>query len=50
MRFWVSMLLIVLGAFAMVLGEADDSPGLQGLGLILIFSILFQGYRNRRRK
>ncbi|MEY3447913.1 MAG: hypothetical protein RLZZ14_437 [Actinomycetota bacterium] len=30
------------GAFAIVFGEFDDSPGLQGLGLLLI---IFIGYR-----
>ena len=28
--------MVVLGVLGMVLGEADDSPGLQGLGLLLI--------------
>jgi len=40
----VSFLRIVgvgLGVFAMVFGEADDSPGLQGIGLILILTVFF---------
>lgn len=41
------ILLIAIGVFAIIAGEADDSPGLQGLGLILILSILFLRYRNR---
>ena len=32
----------------MVFGEFDDSPGLQGLGMLLILFILFTFYRNRR--
>ena len=39
---------LFLGAFAMVFGEFDDSPGLQGLGMLLILFILFAFYRNRR--
>jgi uncharacterized membrane protein len=50
MRLWVSFLLIVLGVFAMVFGEADDSPGLQGLGLVLIVSVLVRGYKKRGGK
>ena len=35
---------LVLGAFAMVFGEFDDSPGLQGLGMLLIFIIIYRIY------
>ena len=46
----VSILAIALGAAGMVLGEADDSPGLQGLGLLLILGALFVlGRRFTRR-
>jgi hypothetical protein len=45
-----SFLLIVIGVFAMVFGEFDDSPGLQGLGLILIISVLYFDLRRYRRK
>jgi hypothetical protein len=45
-----SFLLIVIGVFAMVFGEFDDSPGLQGLGLILIISVLYFELRRYRRK
>ena len=31
-----TVLLAALGGAAMVLGEADDSPGLQGIGLLII--------------
>ena len=30
------------GAFAMVFGEADDSPGLQGIGLLTILFITYK--------
>lgn len=39
---------ILLGSFAMVFGEFDDSPGLQGLGMILILVILFRVYKNMK--
>jgi hypothetical protein len=44
----VSFLRIVgvgLGVFAMVFGEADDSPGLQGIGLILILTVFFSIFK-----
>ena len=34
-----------LGVFAMVFGEADDSPGLQGIGLILILTVFFSIFK-----
>jgi hypothetical protein len=45
-----SILLITLGVFAIIAGEADDSPGLQGMGLILIISGFNQQYRGRKAK
>jgi hypothetical protein len=44
----MSAFLILIGIIAIISGEADDSPGLQGLGLILIMSVLFFAYRRRR--
>lgn len=49
MRILIFLLLIVFGLIAVIYGEADDSPGLQGLGLILITSVIFFAYRNRKR-
>lgn len=40
---------LVLGAFAMVFGEFDDSPGLQGLGMLLIFYIIYRIYRSFKK-
>lgn len=41
--------IIALGIFAIVAGEADDSPGLQGIGVILILSVIYRIFRNRRK-
>ena len=35
MRHLAAALLLALGVAALVFGEADDSPGLQGIGLLL---------------
>ena len=40
---------IALGAVALVFGEADDSPGLGGLGLIVAGSSIVWWIRNRNR-
>jgi hypothetical protein len=50
MKILRSAILIFIGVFAMVFGEFDDSPGLQGLGLILIIWILVSNFRNRKLK
>ena len=42
-------LAIAIGVAGMVLGEADDSPGLQGLGLLLIIGAIAFGVRTVRR-
>jgi hypothetical protein len=36
------ILAIAVGGFAIVAGEADDSPGLQGIGLIIVLYSLFR--------
>jgi preprotein translocase subunit SecY len=41
---------VVIGFLAMIAGGFDDSPGLQGLGLILIVVTLIRAYRQRRRR
>jgi hypothetical protein len=38
-----------IGVAAIVLGEADDSPGLQGLGLLLVIGAVVIGLRTARR-
>jgi hypothetical protein len=50
MQIMLPILLIVVGVLAIISGEADDSPGLQGIGLILILSVIFSIYRSRRIK
>ena len=34
-----------LAIFALVFGEADDSPGLQGIGVILVMAVFFSIYK-----
>jgi len=41
---------ILLGVFFMVFGEFDDSPGLQGIGLILILIVVFAAIRSRKTR
>jgi hypothetical protein len=38
-----------LGAFAIVFGEADDSPGLQGIGLLLVLAVFFSLFKIVKR-
>jgi len=38
-----------IGILAIVFGEADDSPGLQGIGLILVMSVLLLIYKIVRK-
>ncbi|MFZ9284298.1 MAG: hypothetical protein ACO24V_06305 [Candidatus Nanopelagicales bacterium] len=42
MKILLRIITIVIGVLAIVFGEFDDSPGLQGLGSLLI---LFTAYR-----
>jgi drug/metabolite transporter (DMT)-like permease len=38
-----------LGVVALVFGEGDDSPGLQGIGVILVMAVFFSLYKIVRR-
>jgi protein-S-isoprenylcysteine O-methyltransferase Ste14 len=40
---------VVIGVTGVVLGEADDSPGLQGLGVLLVGAAVALGVRAVRR-
>jgi hypothetical protein len=40
---------LALGIAGVVLGEADDSPGLQGLGVLLVVGAVAFGVRMARR-
>jgi drug/metabolite transporter (DMT)-like permease len=50
--YWIpKILVILLGVFLIVFGEFDDSPGAQGLGLILIIitiTVVIRSGRYRR--
>lgn len=46
-RYLGIVLLLLLGFGAIVFGEADDSPGLQGIGLILVLSALYRFWKQR---
>lgn len=48
-RNFLRFLGLVLGALALVAGEFDDSPGLQGIGMILILSVFFSIFKIVRR-
>ena len=44
------VLATALGVAAIVLGEADDSPGLQGLGALLVVGTVVLGVRTAKRR
>jgi hypothetical protein len=39
---------LILGGLAIIAGEMDDSPGLQGIGLILVLLIIFRRFKMLR--
>ncbi|MEO3773932.1 hypothetical protein [Micromonospora sp. B9E7] len=45
----VAILGVALGIAGIVLGGADDSPGLQLIGVVLVIGAVVFGIRNRRR-
>ena len=49
-KIMLSVLLILFGLFLIVFGGYDDSPGAQGLGLILIITIVIIVIRGRKKK
>ncbi|WP_405107470.1 hypothetical protein OG559_24305 [Micromonospora sp. NBC_01405] len=49
MRYLVAVLAVAIGVAGIVLGEADDSPGLQLLGVVLIVGAVAFGVRTARR-
>ena len=49
MRWVVPLLVVVLGGAVFVLGGADDSPGLQGIGAVLVAGGITLGVRGVRR-
>ena len=44
-KYFVAILAIALGVTGVVAGEADDSPGLQLLGVLLITGVVVLGVR-----
>ncbi len=40
---------IGLGVLALISGEADDSPGLQGIGMILLLVVFFSIFKIVKR-
>jgi hypothetical protein len=49
MNYLIALLVSALGVAGMVLGEADDSPGLQLIGVVLIVGTVALGIRTSRR-
>ena len=49
MKYLVALLAIVIGIAGLVAGEADDSPGLQFLGAVLVAGGIAFGVRVARR-
>ena len=41
---------VCLGLFALIFGEVDDSPGLQGIGMILLASVFFSLFKIVKRR
>jgi UDP-N-acetylmuramyl pentapeptide phosphotransferase/UDP-N-acetylglucosamine-1-phosphate transferase len=41
---------VAIGAIAIVLGEGDDSPGLQVLGALIVVGMIALGVRTARQK
>ncbi len=49
MRYVLAVLAIVVGVAAVVYGGADDSPGLQLIGAVLVVGAVVFGVRAARR-
>ena len=49
LRYTRFIVMVLVGSFAMVFGEFDDSPGLQGIGLILIIVAVVLHWRAVRK-
>jgi len=49
MKYLVALLTFAIGTTGMVAGEADDSPGLQLLGVVLIVGAVALGVRIAQR-
>jgi hypothetical protein len=49
MRYIVAILAVAIGVAAIVAGGADDSPGLQLLGVVVVIGAVVLGVRIARR-
>ena len=49
MKYLVAVLLLAIGVAGVVAGEADDSPGLQLLGVLFVVGAVVLGVRTARR-
>ncbi|REE96835.1 hypothetical protein [Thermomonospora umbrina] len=49
MKYFLAFLALALGVAGVVFGEADDSPGLQLLGVVLAVGAVASGIRAARR-
>ena len=49
LSYLVAVLVLAVGAAGIVAGEADDSPGLQFLGALLVVGAIVAGVRTARR-
>ena len=45
----LAVLVVAIGAAAVVAGGADDSPGLQGIGVLLVLGVVVLALRRARR-
>jgi len=48
-RYLLALLVVAVGVAAVVLGEADDSPGLQLIGVLLVAGAVVTSVRTLRR-
>ena len=49
MKYIVAILAVAIGVAGIVAGEADDSPGLQLLGVVVVIGAVLLGVRIARR-
>ena len=49
MRYLLALVVIAIGVAAVVHGEADDSPGLQLIGVLLVAGAVVSSVRRLRR-
>ncbi|GAA3339296.1 hypothetical protein GCM10020358_22570 [Amorphoplanes nipponensis] len=49
-RYVLVVVVVLIGIAAIVFGEADDSPGLQGLGALLAIGAIVLAVRAARRR